>query len=99
MAMRDRERTRERNFYEQIVTHQRDERDRSFNGQVVIRGEALPWVMSRQALVKHYMWPSRYSRETPETVFDHSNIFVRHIKRHTGKHRHQGGLVIDITGG
>src|SRR5215475_13175798 len=99
MAMRDRERTRERNFYEQIVTHQREERERSFNGQVVIRGEALPWVMSRQALVKHYMWPSRYSRETPETVLDDWNIFVQDIKVHSGKHRHQGGLVIYIIEG
>ena len=65
MAMRERERTRERNFYEQIIAHQRDERERSFTGQVVIRGEELPWVMSRQAVVKHYMWPSRYNRETP----------------------------------
>jgi len=43
MADRDRERTRERNFYEQIIAHQRDERERSFTGQVVIRGEELPW--------------------------------------------------------
>jgi len=99
MAMRDRERTRERNFYEQIIAHQRDERERSFTGQVVIRGEELPWVMSRQALVKHYMWPSRYSRETPETVLDDWNIFVQDIKVHSGKHRHQGGLVIYIIEG
>ncbi len=58
-----------------------------------------PWVMSRQALVKHYMWPSRYSGLTPETVLDDWNIFVQDIKVHSGKHRHQGGLVIYIIEG
>ena len=55
--------------------------------------------MSRQALVKHYMWPSRYSGLTPETVLDDWNIFVQDIKVHSGKHRHQGGLVIYILEG
>ncbi|HSE85630.1 MAG TPA: cupin domain-containing protein [Candidatus Binatia bacterium] len=99
MPTRDRERTRERDNYEEIIAHQRAERDRSFTGQVVIRGEDCPWVMCRQALVKHYMWPSRYSRENPETVLDDWNIFVQDIKVHSGKHRHQGGLVIYIIEG
>ena len=47
MATRDRERMRERDNYEEIIAHQRDERERSFTGQVVIRGEELLWVMSR----------------------------------------------------
>ena len=99
MATRDRERTRERDNYEEIIAHQRAERERSFTGKVVIRGEECPWVMSRQALVKHYMWPSRYSGITPEAVLDDWNIFVQDIKVHSGKHRHQGGLVIYIIEG
>jgi hypothetical protein len=99
MATRDRERTRERDNYEEIIAHQRAERERSFTGKVVIRGEECPWVMSRQALVRHYMWPSRYSRLTPEAVLDDWNIFVQDIKVHSGKHRHQGGLVIYILEG
>ena len=39
---------------------------------------------------RHYMWPSRYSRLTPEAVLDDWNIFVQDIKVHSGKHRHQG---------
>ena len=99
MTMRNRERTRERDNYEEIIAHQRAERGRSFAGKVVIRGEECPWVMSRQALVRHYMWPSRYSGLTPETVLDDWNIFVQDIKVHSGKHRHQGGLVIYILEG
>jgi hypothetical protein len=99
MTTRDRERTRERDNYEEIIAHQRAERERSFTGKVVIRGEECPWVMSRQALVKHYMWPSRYSGITPEAVLDDWNIFVQDIKVHSGKHRHQGGLVIYIIEG
>ena len=99
MATRNRQRARERDNYEEIIAHQLAERERSFSGRVVIRGEECPWVMSRQALVKHYMWPSRYSGETPETVLDDWNIFVQDIKVHSGKHRHQGGLVIYIIEG
>src|SRR5258705_3714282 len=100
MVTRDRERPRERDNYEEIIAHQRAERDRSFTGQVVIRGEDSPWVICRQAMVKYYMWPSRYKGgEIPETVLDDWIVFVQDIKVHSGKHRHQGGLVIYILEG
>ncbi|HLY65357.1 MAG TPA: AraC family ligand binding domain-containing protein, partial [Chloroflexota bacterium] len=99
MAARERERTRERDNYEDIIAYQKAERDRSFSGKVVVRGEEVPWSMSRQALVKHYLWPSRYSGGAPETVLDDWNVFVQDIRAHSGKHRHQGGLVIYIIQG
>jgi hypothetical protein len=97
---RERERTREREHYEEIVAHQKAERERSFTGRVVIRGEEMPWSMSRQALVKHYSWPSRYAGGGPPIdVLDDWNVFVQDIRVHSGKHRHQGGLVIYIIEG
>lgn len=99
MPGRDRERTREREHYEEIVAYQKKERDRSYTGRVVIRGEEMPWSMSRQALVKHYLWPSRYSGGEPIDVLDDWNVFVQDIRVHSGKHRHQGGLVIYIIEG
>ena len=99
MQTRDRERTREREHYEEIVAYQKAERERSFTGRVVVRGEEMPWSMSRQALVKHYLWPSRYSGTQPIDVLDDWNVFVQDIRVHSGKHRHQGGLVIYIIEG
>jgi len=99
MQSRDRERTREREHYEEIVAYQKKERDRSFTGRVVLRGEDMQWSMSRQALVKHYLWPSRYSGGEPIDVHDDWNVFVQDIRVHSGKHRHQGGLVIYIIEG
>jgi Cupin domain len=99
MQSRDRERTREREHYEEIVAYQKKERDRSFTGRVVLRGEDMQWSMSRQALVKHYLWPSRYSGGEPIDVQDDWNVFVQDIRVHSGKHRHQGGLVIYIIEG
>src|SRR5229473_239643 len=99
MQARDRERTREREHYEEIIAHQKAERERSFTGRVVVRGEEMPWSMSRQALVKHYLWPSRYSGGEPIDVLDDWNVFVQDIRVHSGKHRHQGGLVIYIIEG
>src|SRR5437870_13406083 len=90
LMARDRERTREREHYEEIVAHQKAERERSCTGRIVVRGEEMPWSMSRQALVKHYLWPSRYSGgQPPIDVLDDWNVFVQDIRVHSGKHRHQ----------
>ena len=50
MASRDRERIRERDNYEEIIAHQRDERERSFTGQVVIAGR----IVLGSCLVRHW---------------------------------------------
>src|SRR5262249_35355955 len=97
--MRDRERVRERDNYEQIVKYLAEDRRRSFTGEVVIRGADLAWVTSRQAIVKHYLWPSRYYKEEQSAALDDWNVFVQDIKVHSGMHRHQGGLVIFIIEG
>ncbi len=99
MVMRERERVRERDNYEQIIKYLADDRKRSFTGDVVIHGKDLAWVTSRQAIVKHYLWPSRYFKEDQAAALDDWNVFVQDIKVHSGMHRHQGGLVIFIIEG
>jgi hypothetical protein len=99
MVMRERERTRERNNYEQIIKYLAEDRKRSYTGDVVIRAKDLAWVTSRQATVKHYLWPSRYYKEEQSAALDDWNVFVQDIKVHSGMHRHQGGLVIFIIEG
>jgi hypothetical protein len=96
---RDRERERARDFYDQLINDMRDERDRQYRGQIVVRSKEEPWVMTRQALVKYFMWPSRHSSAPQRTALDDWIVFVQDIKQHSGKHRHQGGLVIFILEG
>ena len=99
MAMRERERTRERDHYEEAIDHARLERARSMRGEVVVRGREQTWEQSRQALVRRYLWPSRLSGRPVPTVLDGWRVFVQDVKVHSGKHRHQGGLVIYILEG
>ncbi len=97
--MRERQRARERPFLELTMAAQRAERERSYTGQVVVRGKERPFSLSRQAHVRYYLYPSRYSGEPVETALDNWLVFVVEVHKHSGKHRHQGGLVIYIIEG
>jgi hypothetical protein len=99
MIERERERHRQREFYDTLIEDIKNERDRQYSGQMVVRGKEEPWVMTRQALVKYYMWPSSHDTEPQRTALDDWIVFVQDIKAHSGKHRHQGGLVIFILEG
>jgi quercetin dioxygenase-like cupin family protein len=94
-----RERTRDRDVYDQIVSGQKAERQRSWTGQVVVRGKGNPWILDRQGLVRHYLTPSRYTGEPVDTALDGWIVFVQEVGKHSGKHRHQGGLVIYVLEG
>jgi len=76
------------------MAYTREVRQRSIDGRVVVRAGDLPWLQERQAFVKYYLWPSRYSGRPPETVLDEWAVFAQRIGTHSGKHRHQGGLAI-----
>lgn len=99
MIERERERHRQREFYDKLIEDFKDERDRQYRGKIVVRGKEEPWVMTRQALVKYYMWPSRHDDRPQQTALDDWIVFLHDIKVHSGKHRHQGGLVIFIVEG
>jgi len=94
-----RERSRERDVYDRIVAGQKAERLRSWTGRVVVRGRGNPWILDRQGLVRHYLTPSRYTGEPVDTALDGWIVFVQEVGRHSGKHRHQGGLVIYVLEG
>jgi hypothetical protein len=94
-----RERTREREFMAQIIEAQRAERERSHTGEVVLKGRTRPFKLSRQGFVRHFLKPSRYTGEPVETALDSWIVFVQEVRNHSGKHRHQGGLVIYIIEG
>jgi len=99
MISRERERERERDDYEQLLKYHTAERDRSYQGKIVIHARDIPLKQNRQALRRKYMWPSQYTGEPSPTALDGWTVFVQTILQHSGRHRHQGGLVIYILEG
>jgi hypothetical protein len=97
--MHDHDHSNQVEHYEQAIEQLVKDRERSFTGKVVVHGKDVPWQMARQAHYKMYLWPSCYSHEQVETALDDWVVFVQNIKTHSGKHRHQGGLVIYILEG
>lgn len=77
----------------------RAQRERSFDGQVVIPGKGRPFCQSRQGQERYYLTPTCYTGVPAKTVLDNWIVFVQNVTKHSGKHRHQGGLVIYIIEG
>lgn len=73
--------------------------DRALHGKVVVRGVGVPWRQNRQALVKRYLWTTRVIGMPTGAALDDWRVFVQDINVHSGKHRHQGGLVIFVLEG
>ncbi len=68
---------------------------RRAEGKVVIKGREREWEQNRQGLLKHMLHMSDWDRVgTPGW-----SIFINHIKVHSGRHTHQGGLAIYVLDG
>lgn len=64
-------------------------------GKVVVRGRERPWEQNRQAFSQHLS-----SQLEWDTLGAPGwNIFIQVIKRHSGRHTHQGGLAIYVLDG
>jgi hypothetical protein len=64
-------------------------------GRVLCRSEDRDWDSTRQGLMKYYLHPQLIG----DTAIQDWQCFVHKIIRHSGKHRHQGGLVIYVLEG
>lgn len=82
-------------IYEQTFRYIQERSQKKQKGVVVIRGRDLPWEQSRQALLKFYSYPAVWEQLGVPGWF----LFVNHIKRHSGKHTHQGGLGLFVLEG
>jgi hypothetical protein len=81
--------------YEQTLRYQMRLRERSLYGPVVLKGSERPFIQSRQGLSQHFL-----SRENfDDTPLKDWNVFVHDIRRHSGKHKHQGGLALFVLEG
>jgi hypothetical protein len=80
-----------------LYEHTLDELDRAAHGQIVIKAKDRPWDMHRQANSKRYLSP--LEPELKHTATQQWEVFLQVFPERSGKHRHQGGLVIYILEG
>lgn len=100
--MPEQERVRERdpepsqdNAYEASMRGYADFHARQGAGALLIKGEERPWQWTRQGRLKYYLSPHVYK----DTALQEWKVFLQDIKRHSGRHTHQGGLVIYVWKG
>jgi len=100
MAEQERERTREREtvpgtVYERAYETRGQFIERGKNGVIVAKESAHDWELCRQGHIKYYLMGDQF----PETALQDWWVFVHDIKKQSGKHRHQGGLVLYVVEG
>lgn len=94
VAMREPEPGKETS-YDKGMRRQKEFVDRQLNGQLVIHDKDRQWETTRQGRIKFYA----YLEATPDTVLQDFKMFVHDVRRHSGKHVHQGGLIIYVLEG
>ena len=96
------ERTRERerppladNPYEKVMRQRAAMLERNKTGPIVVRKADRPMQQARQGKLRYYLEPLTH----PETPLQMWRVFTHEIRTKSGKHRHQGGLVIYVLEG
>ncbi len=75
--------------YEKSVRHYQAWADRQKNGELLIPSEKREFQVSRQGLIKYFMNPT-----TTDTAVSSWSVFEHRIKNQSGRHKHQGGIII-----
>ena len=74
-----------------------DELDRAANGRIVVRAKERFWDVHRQANSMRYLSP--HEPDLQDTATQSWEVFLQIFSERSGRHRHQGGLVIFILEG
>ena len=82
-------------WYEKLIEDMQGWRRLAETGLVLIKGKDLPWHQNRQARVRYYLLPPYKADTALQTVA----VFEQIIRRHSGMHRHQGGVAIYVLEG
>lgn len=80
-------------YYEFVVR----ELERASKGRIVVRASERLWDMHKQANSKRYLSP--HEPELADTATQEWECFLQVFPERSGKHRHQGGLVIFVLEG
>ncbi|MBI4330791.1 MAG: cupin domain-containing protein [Chloroflexi bacterium] len=95
ISERKREAEPEETMYDRLMRMKNEVVRKRVAGKVVIKGKDRPWEQSRQALSKHLC-----SQPEWDTLAAPGwNIFIQKIKKHSGRHTHQGGLGLFVLEG
>ncbi len=93
------ERTKEREpsetLYDQAYRNMEEAARKREEGRVIIRGRDIPFQQGRQALLKNLL----HEKDWDKVAVPDWAIFVNRILVQSGKHTHQGGLVIYVLDG
>ena len=82
-------------IYERAVEKRAAFVERGKNGTVVVKEMDREWELCRQGTIKLYL----AGDEFPDTVLQDWSVFIHDVHRQSGKHRHQGGLVLFVIEG
>jgi mannose-6-phosphate isomerase-like protein (cupin superfamily) len=82
-------------YYDIALKNRSDFVERGMNGQIVRRDSDIEFESGRQGVLKYYLMGTNI----PEAALQDWMVFVHDVKKESGKHRHQGGLVLFILEG
>jgi quercetin dioxygenase-like cupin family protein len=99
MAEFERTRVREReapaqNNYEIAIQMQRERAERNATGRIVCKQSDCPQMLTRQGRLRYYL-----AHSVKDTPLQDWIVFTHEIRTVSGKHRHQGGLIIYVIDG
>ena len=99
MAEIERTRVRERespevSSYELAIKADREFAERQMTGRIVVKEADCPQKLTRQGLLRNYL-----GLTTKDTPLQNWVVFTHEVRTASGKHRHQGGLVIYVIDG
>ncbi len=99
MVEKIKERSREpepkETVYDQMRRFENDKVTEKMQGRVIIKGKDVDWEQGKQGLVKFLLWEKMW----PEVGTPGWRIFINWIKKHSGRHTHQGGQVLFVLEG
>jgi mannose-6-phosphate isomerase-like protein (cupin superfamily) len=81
-------------YYEDTLKMYAAARERARTGKIVVRARDLPWHQGRMGYTKQFLTWQR-----SDVAVDDWICFIHDIKVHSGKHRHQGSIMLFVLEG
>jgi quercetin dioxygenase-like cupin family protein len=80
--------------YDKTIRHYQEWAERQRTGKLLVRGDECQFQVSRQGIIKYYL-----NALFTHTALSSWGVFEHLIKRQSGRHRHQGGIIIYVLEG
>lgn len=81
--------------YEAMLRWRAEWLEKQLTGKLLVRANERDFEASRQALLKRYVT----FEFTPEVASINWSVFLNDVQQHSGRHKHQGGLVLFVIAG